>query len=111
MEKELIFYSTDRGVVPFENWLKHLRDQRAVAAIRSKLNRVRQGNFGDCKHLKSGVFELRIHYSPGYRIYFGKYADCTVVLLWGGNKSTQAKDIERAIFYWRAFKLELRDES
>ena len=107
MEKSLVFFEDNKGKVPFDQWIKRLKDKRAIASILSKLNKVREGNFGDCKYLRSGVWELRIHYAKGYRIYFAKYLNQFVVLLWGGDKSTQRKDINRAILYWRIFKEEI----
>lgn len=107
MEQELIFFEDNKGQVPFDKWIKKLKDRRAIAAILSTLNKVREGNFGDCKYLRSGVWELRIHFSRGYRIYFARHQRNLVVLLWGGDKSTQQKDIIRAVMYWHTFKEEI----
>jgi putative addiction module killer protein len=80
----------------FRKWRLRLRDQRARAAIASRLDRLAQGNASDVKPVGEGVSELRIHYGPGYRVYFQKRGNTIIVLLCGGDKSTQAKDINTA---------------
>ena len=70
--------------------------------VRARLNRIRLGNFGDCKPVGAGVEELRIDFGPGYRVYFGREGQLVVVLL-GGTKRTQAKDIPRAQGYWKEY--------
>ena len=77
-------------------WLGSLRDARAVAKIAQRLQRVAEGNFGDWAPVGEGVSELRIHYGPGYRVYFVRRGNVVVVVLGGGDKSTQARDIELA---------------
>ena len=72
-------------------------------AFFSRLDRVEQGNWGDCKSLAKSLFELRIHAGPGIRIYFGKIEDTIILLLLGGTKSAQKKDIEKANKYWEEF--------
>ena len=80
----------------FKKWLKKIRDNIAIAVISARIDRLKDGNFGDIKSVGDGVFELRIHYGPGYRIYFTKQGNTIVVLLCGGDKSTQEKDIQKA---------------
>jgi putative addiction module killer protein len=82
----------------FDKWFKDLKDIQAVTAIRVRISRIKNGNFGDIKHVKGvkGVYELRIHVGKGYRIYCSKDGSTIVILLNGGNKSTQRKDIEKA---------------
>ena len=72
--------------------------------IRVRINRLRQGNLGDCRHLDEGVYELRIHYGPGYRVYFGDLDGETIILLCGGDKRTQKRDIQKAKEYWRELR-------
>lgn len=78
-------------------WFKGLRDQRAKARILSRLDRVQHGNLGECEPVGQGVSEMKIHYGPGYRIYFIASGSELIVLLGGGDKSTQAKDIRDAV--------------
>ena len=80
----------------FDSWLKGLRDKRAAARINARLRRVPLGNLGDVAPVGDGVSEMRIFYGPGYRIYFVQEGQVLIVLLCGGDKSTQKKDIKRA---------------
>jgi len=68
-----------------------------------RLRRIEQGNYGDCKHIQNGLFELRFFFGPGYRIYFGEDGNTLVILLCGGDKSSQKKDILKAIKYWNEY--------
>jgi len=90
----------------FAKWLSNLKDRKASARVPARIESIRQGNSGDSKSLGSGLHELRIHYGPGYRVYFTKKAGLVVLLLCGGNKSSQKKDIKLAHSYWNTFKLE-----
>jgi putative addiction module killer protein len=76
----------------------------ARARIRVRLNRIRLGNFGDCKAVAEGVMELRMDFGPGYRVYFGQDGDVLVILLCGGDKRTQMRDIVTAKQYWQSYK-------
>jgi putative addiction module killer protein len=101
---ELLEYVSDDGKNIFRTWLRKLKDTTARARIRVRLNRVRLGNFGDCKPVGQGVSELRIDYGPGYRFYFGKSGTVVVLLLCGGTKKSQAKDIRKAQKYWTEYQ-------
>jgi putative addiction module killer protein len=101
--REVVAFRTRVGKVPFEEWLDDLGDKRAVARVLSRLVRVRQGNLGDCKSVGEGVSELRVDYGPGYRVYFGQKGRTLVVLLCGGDKRTQERDIRLAKEYWKEF--------
>ena len=105
---ELLEYITEDGNNPFHNWLSTLKDRVARAKVRVRLNRVRLGNFGDCKSVGKGVSELRVDYGPGYRVYFGKSGQTIVLLLCGGSKKSQAKDIESAHRFWADFQRRTR---
>ncbi len=98
--QELREYVTPDGKNPFRKWLGALRDVSARAKIRVRLNRVRLGNFGDAKAVGGGVSELRVSYGPGYRVYFARAESTVVLLLCGGDKSSQNRDIETAKEYW-----------
>ena len=96
-------YIARNGKAPFEQWMHSLRDKQTKARILTRIDRVRLGNFGDCESVGAGVYELRIHFGPGYRIYFGLHGEEVVLLLCGGDKSTQSRDIEAAQAYWQEF--------
>ena len=102
--KEVVVFRAKDGQVPFEDWLDDLNDKRAVARVLARLARVRQGNPGDCKSVGEGVSELRVDYGPGYRVYFGQRGRTLIILLCGGDKRTQDRDIRLAKEYWHEFK-------
>jgi putative addiction module killer protein len=85
-----------RQTTRFATWLAGLRDDRARARILKRLDRARDGNLGDVAPVGGGVSEMRIFYGPGYRVYFVQRGSELIVLLCGGDKSTQAADIEEA---------------
>ena len=101
---EIREYLSPDGKAPFSEWLKDLRDRQARARILTRFNRVRLGNFGDCKSLGDGVFELRMTFGPGYRVYFGREGEQVILLLCGGDKSTQDQDIEKAKAAWTDYR-------
>lgn len=101
---EVRVYLTQDGKSPFETWLQKLRDTQARARIRLRLDRMRLGNLGDHKPVGEGVCELRIPYGPGYRVYFGREGQRVILLLCGGDKSSQSKDIESAKNYWADYR-------
>jgi putative addiction module killer protein len=106
--KILKIYQTASGALPFLEWLHSLRDGRTRAIIMARLARVRLGNMGNTSPVGEGVQELKINYGPGYRVYFGQDGTELVILLTGGDKSTQDEDIETAKGYWQAYKKEYR---
>lgn len=85
-----------RRTAEFIDWLVNLRDVVARARIAKRIDRVAAGNFGDAKSVGDGVGELRFTFGPGYRVYYTRRGDVVVILLCGGDKGTQAKDIEQA---------------
>jgi putative addiction module killer protein len=91
------------GLVTFDEWFDSLRDKKMQAAVDARLTRVRAGNFGDCKSVGGGVFELRISFGPGLRVYYGLHGQQVVVLLGGGDKRSQSRDIRRAQQLWQQF--------
>jgi putative addiction module killer protein len=102
--KELRIYVTEESRESFSDWMESLRDTKARAKIRVRLDRISLGNFGDCHGVGEGVQELRIDYGPGYRVYFGQEGATIVLLLCGGDKSTQTKDIDTAKRYWNEYR-------
>jgi probable addiction module killer protein len=80
----------------FKRWMRSLADRGAKARIIVRAERLMQGNSGDCKSVGEQVFELRIHYGPGYRVYFTRRGNTVILLLCGGTKSTQQADIRQA---------------
>ena len=102
--RELRIYTADDGSAPFSKWLDKLKDGRGRGVIRTRLARIRLGNMGDCKPVGEGVFELRVDFGPGYRVYFGQEGDTLVILLCGGDKGTQDQDIQKAKKYWTDYR-------
>lgn len=103
IEREIKKLELQNGLVPFDEWFDSLRDLRMQAAVDARLTRVRAGNFGDCKSVGGGVFELRISFGPGLRVYYGLHGQKIVVLVGGGDKRSQPLDIRRAQELWRQF--------
>jgi putative addiction module killer protein len=101
---ELVYYKEENGKIPFVEWLTALRDGRAKARITSRMRQIESGNFGDSKPVGEGVTELRVDVGPGYRVYCGRRGMQWVILLCGGDKSSQAKDIARAKAFWAEWK-------
>ena len=101
---EIRHYVSRSGKDVFDDWLTRLADARAQAKISVRINRLAAGNFGDCKSLHHGLFELRIDWGPGYRIYYTMAGAACVVLLCGGDKRKQSSDIERALKYLIDYK-------
>ena len=85
-----------RQTAGFARWLRKLADVQALVRIVGRLRRLAQGNFGDVRSLGGGLMEMRVDYGPGYRVYFIRRGDAVVILLCGGDKRTQARDIEKA---------------
>ena len=102
--RKLQVYQTLSGREPFTEWLNSFQDRRTQTRIRKRLARLKAGNFGDYRSVGGGVFELRLDFGAGYRIYFGEVDNITVLLLCAGDKSSQARDINRAKTYWSEYK-------
>lgn len=101
--KQLILYQTGNDREPFAEWFLGL-DSRIRVRIRNRLDRVEEGHYGDYKSVGEGVYELRFFFGSGYRIYFAEDGDKLVLLLCGGDKSSQDRDILRAQEYWRNYQ-------
>ena len=100
---ELLYYTAEDGKTPFEDWFSAL-DVQAAVKVTSALARLEQGNLSNAKGVGEGVLEYRIDYGPGYRVYFGRNGDAMVILLTGGTKQRQQRDIERAQLLWADYK-------
>jgi putative addiction module killer protein len=90
----------------FDAWLSALKDKIGRARIAQRIRSAEHGNFGDCEPVGDGVSEMRIHVGPGYRVYYTRRGDVIYLLLLGGDKSSQKRDIKRAIEMARAFDKE-----
>lgn len=104
MEIEIEIYETSNGKQPFSTWFKGIREIHTRAKILTRLDRLKLGNFGDCKFIGEGVSELRIHNGPGLRIYYAKLDNKIILLLWGGNKGSQSQDINKAKEYLKDYQ-------
>jgi putative addiction module killer protein len=100
---EIRYYVAAGGVAPFANWFAEL-DAAAGAKITRAIVRMEQGNFSNAKSVGEGVQEYKIDFGPGYRVYFGRDGDSIVILLTGGTKKRQQRDIEAAHGYWQDYK-------
>lgn len=98
------YFVDTSGNIIFDNWLNQLRDKQAIARILTRIDRLGRGAFGDCKPLHDSVWELRIDYGPGYRVYYSQIGRTIILLLCGGDKRTQKADIERAVAYAKDYK-------
>ncbi|MDO8520227.1 MAG: type II toxin-antitoxin system RelE/ParE family toxin [Deltaproteobacteria bacterium] len=107
VKKEIDFYRDNSLKRPVVEWLESL-EIKTQARIRHRLARVENGNLGDCFPVGEGVMELRFFFGPGYRVYFGEAHESLIILLCGGDKKSQGKDIERAKEYWRNYKKRLK---
>lgn len=101
---EIKYYKDSADKSPFLEWLESLDDRMGRAKIKVNIDRLEQGNFGSCRSLGGGLHELKIHYGPGYRVYFGMMERSIILILGGGLKRTQNKDIEKAGQRWTSSK-------
>lgn len=101
--KEIVIYEASDGVYPFADWLA-VRDREARTRIEKRLFRLRGGNPGDYQSVGDGIIELRIDYGLGYRLYLAFTGQQVILLLCGGDKSTQVADIKLAQTYWQEYQ-------
>ena len=101
---EVLIYKDDEGYVPYADWLNKLSDKHAKVRVLVRIGRMAAGNFGDCKPVADGVWELRIDWGPGYRVYYAQAGKRLVLLLTGGDKRKQQTDIAAAVDYWNDWK-------
>jgi len=105
---ELFYYQTRTGQCPFAVWVDRISDPIAASAVQDRLARLRLGLFGDCKPVGNGVFELRIDVGAGYRAYIARTGGRVILLLCGGDKRTQDRDIRLAKEYWSDYGQRIR---
>ena len=99
-------YRTDEDDEPYAVWLSALPDRQAKARIVVRVNRMAGGNLGDVKPVRDGVWEARIDYGPGYRLYYAQAGRRLILLLIGGDKRTQQSDIAKAHGYWHNWQMQ-----
>jgi putative addiction module killer protein len=100
---EIRYYVAASGEQPFADWFVEL-EATARAKVTRAIARMEQGNFSNVKGVGEGVLEFRINFGPGYRVYFGRDGETLVILLTGGTKKRQQRDIDAAHAYWRDYK-------
>ena len=88
----------------YQQWLDKLKDLKGRVVIQRRIDRLKAGNFGDRKFCQEGVWELRIDFGPGYRVYYAQAGDTVILLLCGGSKRTQTADVKEAVRYWRDYQ-------
>jgi putative addiction module killer protein len=98
---QILDYVTKDGRDPLNEWIAHVSDRQARARVLLRIQRMSAGNFGDCKPLTDGVWELRIDYGPGYHVYYARAGKSLLLLLVGGDKRSQQADIATAVSYWK----------
>jgi len=103
LRKEARYLVASNGKVPCEELFENLKDRHGRAMIRARIRRMEMGNPGNCRFVGRGVMELKIPYGPGYRIYYGEDGDILVILLCGGDKSTQHRDVIKAHNLWNEY--------
>ncbi len=103
MFKKVIKVYSTKGKEPFNNWLDSFKDKTLISKILRRVDRVALNNYGDHRYLSGALFELKIDFGPGYRVYCGEDGDTIVMLLCGGDKKSQAKDIIKAKEYWQDY--------
>lgn len=104
MKFSVLHYRTATGRIPYQDWLAKLKDKTAKAAVVRRTIRIELGDLGDRKSVGDGVSELRLDVGPGYRVYYGMTGKTVVLLLLGGDKGSQERDIARAKAYWKDFQ-------
>ena len=104
MEYEIKIYATENGNEPFCEWLDSLKDFDTQALIFQRLQRIKLGNFGDCKPIEEGLWEFRIHHKAGIRIYYARVGQRLLLIVGGGDKRSQQRDITKAKKYFEDYK-------
>jgi putative addiction module killer protein len=103
-ERLVEYFYTPNGKAPVKEWLSSIKDQLTQAILYKRIRQASLGNFGDHKSVGQGVYEMRIDFGPGYRVYYSVHKDEVILLLIGGSKRTQQIDIDKAKTYWILWK-------
>ena len=106
--KEVREYKSQNGKIPIREWLDSIQEKRTRGIIDIRLERLRRGLLGEWETVGLGVSELKIHYGPGYRIYFAQLDLATVILFCGGDKNSQTRDIQKAFDYWMDYRRRIK---
>lgn len=109
MNQTVYIYVLPDGKEPLEDWLADLKDKKGRAKVRARINQMRAGNPGNFKMVAPGIMEMKIDFGPGYRIYYGRIGDKIILLLCGGDKTTQSGDIKKATEYLSDYKRRTKD--
>jgi putative addiction module killer protein len=104
IDRKILYYAKENGDEPFWIWLNKIKDKTVRRRILYRLLRMEQGHYGDVKSIGEELSELRLFFGSGYRIYFGEDAGNIVIILCGGDKDSQNRDIETAKTYWEEYK-------
>ncbi len=104
MEYDIKIYASENGKEPFREWLDNLKDIDTQALIFQRLQRIKLGNFGDCKPIGEGLWEFRIHHKTGIRIYYARVGQHLILIIGGGDKRSQERDIIKAKKYLEDYK-------
>lgn len=101
---QIVHYVSASDVDVYQDWLDGIRDRTTRARIARRVDRIKDGNFGDHEPCRDGVYELKIDFGPGYRVYYSRVGETVVLLLAGGDKSSQNKDIDKAVANLQDYK-------
>ena len=101
---QIVHYVSASDVDVYQDWLDGIRDRTTRARITRRVDRIKDGNFGDHEPCRGGVYELKIDFGPGYRVYYSRVGETVVLLLAGGDKSSQNKDIDKAVANLQDYK-------
>jgi len=110
MNQTVLNYVLASGQEPVEDWLASLNDVKGRAKIRARINRIRSGNPGNFRMVEPGVLEMKLDFGPGYRVYYAKVGDKIILLLCGGDKTTQNADIKKAAEYLSDYKRRMKED-
>lgn len=109
MKKFIKYYQTENGKCPFEKWVKSITDKTTKMRILKRIERLEDGNYGEFEQINEDLFELKLHFGKGYRIYYYDIDNVLVLFISGGDKHRQSSDIEKAMKYLEDYKERTND--